>query len=114
MIDQTDATFSEGIFPGEFDRDCKATALVHLYGSAFLLPKQRHNKWDEGIPTISETCPTASEPEPYGSPGPGLSGGLNSFTRNSISTTVFPTRHPLGRHSLWGIPAVHLTIITPR
>ena len=98
-----------GIFPGKFDRGCQGTALVHLSGSAFLLHRQSHNHccstgW--GHPYCIWTLSHCIRAWAWAS---WLNGSRpfwwsNSSTRDSTSTSVFPTRHPLGRHSLGGAP----------
>ena len=87
---------------------------------------------DEGIPTVLEPCPTASElePESHVSPVPGPSGDLTPPPRTSLPVSFLPDI-PLSGTPLVGCPfsdllaipsqgkwttllVVHLTIITPR
>ena len=83
MIDQTDVTFQGVFFQMSLTEAVKllpwrvSSAVPFCYLSrAVTIAAQQ----DKGIPTISEPCPTTSEPEPkpHGSPAPGCSDGLTS------------------------------------
>ena len=79
MIDQTDATFQEVFSQVSLTEAVKllpwcisvAVPFHNISGPVTIAALQ-----DEGIPTISQPCPTASEPEPepHGSLAPGPSG----------------------------------------
>ena len=79
MINQTDDDFWEVFSQVSLTEAvrllpwCISVAVpFHYIRRAMTIAAQQ----DEAIPTISEPCPNASEPEPYGSLAPGPSVGL--------------------------------------
>ena len=97
MINQTDATFQEVFSQASLTEAvkllswCISTAVPFCYISIAVTTAAQQ---DEGIPTIHEPCPTASQSEPHGTLAPGPSGGL----------TPPPGTSPLPESSLPDIP----------
>ena len=77
LLDQQMPPFRRCFFAGKFNLGCQITALVCHCGCASPLHKQMGGcstatQLVEGIPSMSEPCPTESEPEPCGLPPPVL------------------------------------------
>ena len=134
MINQTDGTFQEVFSQASLTESikllpwCISVAVPFCYISR---PVTIAAQQDEGIPTISNHCPTASEPEPHGSLAPGPSGGLTPppgippLPVSSLPDIPLADTPLMGcpfpdflvssiRESKTILPAVYLTIITSR
>ena len=107
MINQTDATLQEVLSLANSMEAIKLlpwciSVVVPFYyiSEATTMATQ----WDEGISIVSGFCPTVPEPEPCGSPVPGLSGVPTPPPVSSLPDI------PLAGNPLLGCPFAGLAI----